>query len=351
MSRVIHHLTPTFRPHDALGTHVRSLHNLLEENGCQSFIWSADKGEATPARAIKHFSASENGQDILIYQLAIGSHLADFALKRKELLIVNYHNITPPHYVDKWSPEMAQQLRWGRKQLTELAERADLAIAVSEYNASELREAGFKNVCVIPVLLEKKVATGNPRDADIEADGTRWLFVGRMVPNKSHHDLLVTLDAYRKLYDPQATLTLLGSSLPGYEEAIRLLIQQLDLQEAVEIKKDLSESEKKSEFQKADVYVSLSEHEGFGVPLLEAMSWGVPVVALDRAAVGETVGQGGLLLNDKQPTKVAAAINEVMNNQNTRETLIKSGYRRSLDFSQKLIAGRYLETLNPLIKA
>ena len=349
MSRIIHHLTPTFRPHDALGTHVRSLHNLLEENGCQSFIWSTDKGEATPARAIKHFSASENGQDILIYQLAIGSPLADFALRRTETLVVNYHNMTPSLYLDKWAPEIAQQLKWGRRQLTELAKRTDLAIAVSEYNAAELRAAGFENVCVVPVLIEMGASDDDSVNSNPGAKGARWLFVGRLVPNKSQHDLVASLDAYRKLYDPDATLTLVGSGAPTYEKALLELAEQFGLLGAIKFKKEITEAEKVREFSNADVYISLSDHEGFGVPLLEAMNHGVPVVALDRAAVSETIGSGGLLIADKSPTKVAATVNELLSDAKSKALLVESGHRRVNDFDLTLVSERYLKALEPFL--
>ena len=157
--KTVHHLTPTFRPHDALGSHVRALHDILVDSGCKSKIWSAKSGEMPPSQSIQKFKIREEGQDLLIYQAAIGSSLADVALGHSAPLVVNYHNMTPAHFVDKWAPEMAQQLRRGRKQLVQLAERADLALTVSEYNASELREAGFKNILVIPVLMGLKTIT------------------------------------------------------------------------------------------------------------------------------------------------------------------------------------------------
>ena len=348
--KTVHHLTPTFRPHDALGSHVRALHDILVDSGCKSKIWSAKSGEMPPSQSIQKFKIREEGQDLLIYQAAIGSSLADVALGHSAPLVVNYHNMTPAHFVDKWAPEMAQQLRRGRKQLVQLAERADLALTVSEYNASELREAGFKNILVIPVLMGLKTITDSSKDSNHETQGARWLFVGRMVPNKAQHDLVTALDAYRKLYDPKATLTLVGSGLPKYEEAIFELAKQLNLLEAIKIKRGITEIEKELEYQKADVYVSLSDHEGFGVPLLEAMSHGVPVAAFERAAIGETVGSGGLLLADKAPIEIAAAVYEVVSNSESKELLIRSGHQRVHDFDPEAISEQYLQALRPLLE-
>jgi glycosyltransferase involved in cell wall biosynthesis len=270
-------------------------------------------------------------------------------LLRQETLIVNYHNITPAHYFDQLAPNLAFELRQGREQLSRMAKRARMAIADSEFNASELRALGFANVLTIPVLADfGKRVERKPRTEPV-LRGSQWLFVGRLVPNKAQHDLIVALAAYRELYDSEATLTLVGGGLPSYQKKLQDLLSELGISEAVRMVGVVSEEEKRDYFRSADIYLSLSDHEGYGVPLVEAMHHGLPVVAFDVAAVGETVGKSGLLLLEKKPTNVAAVIFEVLSDPKVYQSIVASGLDRSKELSYHYSAKAFIEALSPLL--
>ena len=294
--KTVHHVTPTFQQHDALGQHTKELHHLVQSLNCRSFIWSSDKRRSSPARNAKRLKVSDSGEDVIIYQAATGSSVLEKVMKSNAQLIINYHNITPATYFDQWSPDLASELRMGRRQLIELSDRASFAIADSEYNAAELRSLGFSDVVVVPVLFklgEKKEA--NERMEPLQ-NGSQWLFVGRIVPNKAQHDLVAAFAAYQQMYDREAKLILIGTGLAPYEKAIQELIRELGLQQSVKLLGATTEEEKRQYFLSSDIYVSLSEHEGFGIPLVEAMHYGLPVVAYEAAAVRETLGGKGYCL-------------------------------------------------------
>jgi glycosyltransferase involved in cell wall biosynthesis len=161
------------------------------------------------------------------------------------------------------------------------------------------------------------------------AAGTDWLFVGRVVPSKAQHDLVKALWAYRRLYDPTARLHLVGSTPSNrYLAALRAFIADLGLQGAVRIAGEVSDAALAAYFDAADVYVSASLHEGFGVPLLEAMHVGVPVVARSAGAVDGTVGDAGLLLDPAGPSVIAAAVRRVLTDQSLRDRLVVAGRRQ-----------------------
>ena len=347
--KTVHHVTPTFQQHDALGQHTKELHCLVQSLNCRSCIWSSDKRRSSPARNAKRLKISDSGEDVIIYQAATGSSVLEKVIKSNAQLIVNYHNITPATYFDQWSPDLASELRMGRRQLAALADRASLAIADSEYNAAELRSLGFSDVEVIPVLFklgEKKKT--NKRLEPIQS-GSQWLFVGRIVPNKAQHDLIAAFAVYQKLYDQEAQLTLIGTGLAPYERAIQELIRELELQESVTLLGAVTEEKKRQHFLSSDVYVSLSEHEGFGVPLVEAMHYGLPIVAYEVAAIKETLGGKGLLIDSKKPTEVATVVHEVLQDSQILNSLVNDGYQRADELSFEANVESYKKVLSPLI--
>ena len=349
MATTIHQLTPTFHDHDALGQHTKELHCLIKELGCRSYIWSSENSRSKQVRNAKRFRAKNSGAKIIIYQAVTGSSLVEKILKSEAKLVVNYHNITPSRYFDQWSPDLASDLRRGRRQLIELSDRASFAIADSEYNAGELRALGFSNVEVIPVLFRLQDRGEQKLKVAPLQRGSQWLFVGRIVPNKAQHDLIAAFAVYRQMYDQEAKLILIGTGLASYEKAIKELIRELCLQESVILLGATTEEEKRQYFLSSDVYVSLSEHEGFGVPLVEAMHYGLPVVAYEAAAVRETLGGKGLLLDSKEPTEVAAVVHEVLQDDQILNSLASDGYQRAEELSFESNVEAYKKILSPLI--
>jgi len=275
-----------------------------------------------------------------MYQASTGSAMADWLLEHHPAEIVNYHNVTPAQLMVRWEPRLADEVAEGRKQIAKLSVACRHAIAVSQYNEAELVGFGCRSTSSVPLLLDAAAMDSAPDrvtaewlERTKEGGGIDVVFVGRIVPNKAQHDLIKALAAYRAGYDPAARLHLLGgTSAPNYMRALRRFVAALELWDAVDLAGSVSDSERAAYYRGADVFVCLSEHEGVGVPLLEAMRYGVPVIAFRSSAIPETVGDAGILLDSKEPTLVAAAIHRVVSDGALRDRLVTAGRARLAEF-------------------
>lgn len=343
MTRRIDQVIPSLASRDAIGGHVVQLRDLLRSRGFESDIFY---GNATPDRLDYGFPVSRLGDRsstdrVLLYQLSIGSGVADIFRDRAERKFVNYHNITPADLLEAWIPAVGEEVRWGRAQLRDLAPITEFAIADSMFNERELQAAGYRSTTTVPLLLDLDGFAGSP-DPTLAArlagqrsgGGTELLFVGKVSPHKGQHDLVKALAAYRRFYDPRARLRLVGGAISDeYRAAVERFADELGLIDAVEIAGSVTHEELIAYYAAADVFVCLSNHEGFCVPLLEAMYHRVPIVAYTNTAVPETVATAGLVLPDKQPARVAAAIHRVVTDQNLRDALARAASERVTSFA------------------
>jgi glycosyltransferase involved in cell wall biosynthesis len=328
----IHQVVPVLAPRDAVGNHTLALRDALRDAGYDSDVFAEVRVGAHQhvGRELAELD-SVGAADLLLFQASTGSGAADWVLARPEPLAVNYHNITPARFFEPWDAEAAASMRRARNQLSAMARRSTLALADSPYNAAELTEVGYHPVVVAPLLLdlESRLSEPDPRTLEHLARtrrGTHWLFVGRVAPNKAQHDLVAAFAAYRALYDPGARLTLVGGpAAASYWDAVLALVDALDLQQAVTLAGGVTDAELSAYYDDADVFVCLSRHEGFGVPLLEAMRHDLPVVALAQAAVPDTVGPAALLLDDHDPHLVAAAVAELLDDAAFCARLVTAG--------------------------
>ena len=226
----------------------------------------------------------------------------------------------------------------GRRQLRRLAPRTTLGIADSAYNAGELDELGFRRTGVVPILFDRTDLhveideAARERLAVERPDGSStWLFVGQVGPDTRRS----TTSSRRSrstaaTTTPTARLRIVGRSMsPTYAKALVGYVEELGLSRAVDITGSVSDAELGAHYATADVYVCLSEHEGFCVPLLEAMHHGLPVVAYRAGAITETMGSGGLGLESKDPLTVSTAVARVMSDPGVaRWRLVRAGHER-----------------------
>ncbi|CAN5847165.1 glycosyltransferase family 4 protein [soil metagenome] len=355
----LHQFVPTLEP-GAVGAHMLELRDVARGLGLASELFAE---HLHPTMAGQGHDFRDYGRavrptpgDVLVYQTAIGSVVADFVASRPEVLAVNHHNITPERFFSTWEPGVVHGVRWGRAQLATMADRARLGIADSSYNEAELTALGYRETEVVPVLVD--VAAN---DADVDqayldqlrpgARGAAWLFVGRVAPHKAQHDLIKAFAVYRRVYDPDARLRIVGgSSSPSYFAALERFVSALGLDDAVALTGSVAPGELAAHYRAADVLVCLSEHEGFCVPLLEAMHHRVPIVAYGAAAVPETLGDGGLCLAVKAPTMVAAAVARVVDDQELRAHLVAAGTARLATFALSSTRRRMAAALERLTK-
>jgi glycosyltransferase involved in cell wall biosynthesis len=321
---------------DAVGEHTRALRDRLEANGVPSQIYTElpDPTTADETRHYLRYESDAEAGDILVYQFATDSAVAGWLAARPQPLVVNYHSITPPEYFAPWNNAIARLQVGAGQRLAELAPRAVLGIADSQFVANELRAAGFANVAVVPVAGIAPATEPSPSAVERlhsrhRGSGTAWLSVGRWAPNKAHHHTIAALFVARATTDPGATLTLIGSPTePAYASALRRYAAALGLADAVDFVSGISEDELAAHYAAADVLVMLSDHEGFGVPLVEAMGHGLPIVAFDAGAVSEVLGDAGILLACKHPRQVAAVVSRLMADPERRGRLAAAGTSR-----------------------
>jgi L-malate glycosyltransferase len=351
-------VVPSLASRDAIGVHTLALTKALREAGYQSDIYY---GTCTPDVLSLAHPVVELGRATkdrwLLYQSSIGSPVYDIVAARPEPKLVNYHNITPASLLELWEPNVGYEVRLGRAQLERLAPDAVLAVADSGFNEGELRQAGYTHTAVVPLLIDM-TATGAAPDpalaarlaAGKEAGGCDLLFVGKVSPHKAPHDLVKMLAVYRRLFDAQARLHLVGSPLGDtYGRALASFVDALGLSRAVAVTGSVTESELAAYYGAADVFVCASEHEGFCVPVVEAMGHGIPVVAYGVAAIPETVGDAGLVLADKDPLRFAIAVARVQGDAQLRATLRQRAQARVVRFSLGRSRQRFVDLVRQAV--
>ena len=331
----VHQFVPTLIRGDAIGDHVVRLRDQQRALGRASEIFVDVEREETAAdtttlRRLDHHVI--DGRTLLVYHVAQASRCAPFLLEREEPLALLFHNFTPVELLAGWDPSAACDLLDAERQLADLTAEAMVAICDSHYNASRLHDHGMQHthVACIPVEVPEPEAA----DQGTPAERPTVLFVGRVAPNKAFHDLIASaaLLVHRV---PDVEFRLVGGpTSPTYSKALDQLVTALDLEATVTFTGRVSDAQLREEYRRAHVFCCLSDHEGFGVPLLEAMSHGVPVVAFDSSAVGETVGDAGILLGDKDHHIVATALETVLGDATLRQALATAGRSRAREFDE-----------------
>jgi glycosyltransferase involved in cell wall biosynthesis len=291
-----------------------------------------------PARAdavVVHYSGYTPGLERLL------------AGARHSLLVS--HNVTPPHYF--WASEPAEAVRCqlGRAQLGELACAADALAAVSEFNAAELRAQTGRDVSVIPVLFDRTALPATRADGSpARTNAPTALFVGRLTPHK-RQDLVIRAFARWREREPSARLVLVGTPLsPDFLTSLTDLAHEL-APGAVTFASAVSPAELWEHYRSADVFLCMSEHEGFCIPMLEAFHFAVPVIARDAGAVAEVVGDAGVVVDgDDRVATVAELLRIVIGDGELRAELAARGERRLARYDHAAVASQLRRELQSL---
>jgi len=272
---------------------------------------------------------SRPGQ-ILLQHHSMGHDLGGWLAGVADPRILVYHNITPPAFFPDGSIE-ASKAEQGRAQLHAWAGEVSGAIALSRLNEAELVEAGYAPVRNLPLLLDAATIQARPAAAEPWPGEQRLVFVGRIAPNK-RQDLLVDMMAHLRRLDPDRDrrLILAGRATDaGYLGRLQARIEQLGLARSVHIPGKVSDGQLYGLYDQADLFVCASDHEGFGIPLIEAQARGVPVLARATSNVADTAGAGALLLTDGTPAELAATARCILTDADLAARL-RAGARRNL---------------------
>ena len=334
--RAVHQLVHTLARNDAIGEHTLEVQKLLRDSGYQSNIYSEfgvrgaeDLRQSVDALAVEVRNVSTVGEVVVLFHHSTGTPLVDRLLSWDVPFVVNYHNITPARYFAPFDQRATGEMVHGRRQTEALRAKAIGAICDSTFNARDYDDSLPASVRVASILRDWQVA-----ETSAHRSPNSWIFVGRISPNKAQHDLIAALAVYRSMYAVDATLTLVGYGSPaGYAVAVEQMAADLGIASAVRVVSHVSDAELSELYAQSGTFVCMSEHEGFCVPLVEAMRAGLPIVAFSSSAVTETLGDGGVLLTRKDPCTVAAAIHLVATDMALAGQLIEAGHIRSEQFS------------------
>lgn len=323
---------PDFSPKDAIGEECLQIDKIMRGWGYESEIRSL----STPFRRLENLENT-----LILYHYSIGSRMPYFILEWGLEFAVRFHNITPSEFFSNCEEDTLNACELGWRQLPLLVERSRYFLAVSQFNAEALKRAGAQKTSVVPILreykrFEKKHTYENPR--------TQFLFVGRFSPNKCQHDLLEAFDLYKRFVDPGSRLVLVGGAFSThYSRSLLKMAQELELKVGFDLASDvscdvllvknLSEKDLIRLYQESSLFMSMSEHEGFCVPLVEAMHAELPILAHGASAVPETLGDAGILFDKKDKVGVVREMERLVKDSNLRKDLMERGKARARNYS------------------
>ncbi len=327
---------------DAVTNQALAWHSLFRQWGWEGEVFSATR-EPDVRRQLRPLAELDPSRAdvVVIHYSGYADGLDSIADPRSRILLIS-HNVTPAEWFWAHEPVEGVRCQLAREQLIELAPHAHVLAGVSEFNAQELREATGRQVEVIPVLFDRRELgpAGHDGNGRTAASAPEILFVGRLAPHKRQDLVIRAFAAYRRRR-PDARLTLVGTPLsPGYCEQLTRLADAL-APGAVTFHHGLSQTELVKRYRQADLFLCLSEHEGFCIPLLESFHFGLPVVARDAGAVGEVLDGAGVLLDSEDDlATIAAAVEVVIGDPELQAELRARGERRLGQYDVKLTAGR-----------
>jgi L-malate glycosyltransferase len=332
---IVNQWVPAAHRGDAIGDSARRVRDLLRERGCDSEIYALTidddlQGEVRPF----HDRRAVQG-DLTIFHYAVPSPMTEAFAALPRGRVLQYHNVTPAHFFAPYDAGIFRLATLGRDEIRRLAGRTDVALGDSEYNREELETFGFSNTGVFPIAIDVEKIRRAPRRPALEhilSDGLiNFLFVGRIVPNKKIEDHIRLAEHYKRYVDLDYRFIFVGKTdgVPRYYNTVRALIAEYQMpMDRFVFTGPVPDEDLATYYRTASVYLSLSEHEGFCVPLLEAMSADVPVLAYSSTAVPDTLGGAGVQFSPKDLEFAAELLGELAYNDGLRARVIEGQRRR-----------------------
>lgn len=351
----IHQIVAGFTEGDAISNNALALRAIFRSWGREAEIYCPPRhvsprmrGQARDLAA--HRAAARPG-DVAILHFSIGSETVDHFRRLPSPRVLVYHNITPGRWFRALYDERELVLEQGRRELVSLASVPDLSLADSAFNAAELAEAGFRGVAVMPIIVPPATDGVKPDEGLLRRlrDGKKnILFVGRIVPNKRYEDLFKCLDAHRRFAGGGARLVLVGSylGLERYLALLRNMARELRLDDVL-FTNHVRREELAAYYRAADLFLCMSEHEGFCIPLIEAMAAGVPILAYAAGAVPETLGGSGVLVRRKDYPRIAEMMAALLSDGPLRAGIVARQRARLAAFDPAALERRLKGYLSP----
>lgn len=354
MKPAVHQLLAGFAHGDAISHEAVALRTLSRELGFASDIYA-------PASHIAPDAAGEclpldayppQATDVVIGHYSIASAATEAFLASPAKKIAIYHNITPASFFTPFDPSVARQLTEARHTLKTTLSRADAVWADSAFNAGELRDLGVPNARVFPLLFQlgTEIAPDPAVLAKFAVPMKNILFVGRIAPNKCIEELITAFAWFHRTIEPQSRLIIVGSerSAPTYYAMLKMYAAELGL-DTVFFERFASPEGLAAYYQTADLFVTTSRHEGYCLPLVEAMVKGVPVVARRTGGTPEAMGDGGVLFGDCRPEELAELLGRLCHDQALRQTILASQQKRVDEVRSRPVKDEFRALLSGVI--
>lgn len=349
-------LLPTLSFGDAIGNDTIALKGALCDMGFDTGIYAENIDKRLPSDIAKGIDKLRGlkDEDIILYHKSTGTELTFRLDEFKGRKIMVYHNITPPEFFRPYSTAATALTEYGYKGVDFLKDKVEYCLADSSYNKNELIRMGYKcPIDVRPILIKFDDYKQAPDKALIKkySDGKKNLiFVGRIAPNKKQENVIRAFYQYRRL-NPDSRLILVGSytGMENYYQRLMKYTAALGIADDVIFTGHIKFSEILAWYTLADAFVCMSEHEGFCVPLAEAMFFNVPIIAYDTSAISDTLGGSGVLLDDNDPLFAAKVIERVLSDEALREQILAGQRKRLEDFSYNRIRDIFEKQINGFI--
>jgi glycosyltransferase involved in cell wall biosynthesis len=349
----VHQWVPAAHKGDAIGDSARRMRGFLREMGHESEIFALTIDDDLRHDVVPFADPESTRGDITIFHFALPSPMSAQFAALPHGRVLQYHNVTPAHFFASYEPALFRLASIARTELTSLASATDLGLGDSEYNRQELEEAGFTRTNVLPIAVDIERLTNAPAHPVLDTildDGlVNFLFVGRIAPNKRIEDHIKLAEQYKRYIDAYYRFIFVGryDVTPRYYAAIRALLSEYQmLEDRFVFTGPVPDVELAAYYRAASVYVSLSEHEGFCVPLVEAMAMDVPVLAYGAAAVPDTLGGAGVQFAPKDLEYAAELLGMLAFEENPREEVLDGQRRRLRDFDDAVIKRRLADVLS-----
>lgn len=338
-SCAIHQLVHTLTWGDAISGEVLALQRVFREAGRTSGIYAINvdprlKQQACDYRTLPH---DFPGEVLLHYSL--GSPLNElYENLHAATRTLIYHNLTPARWFSGVNPRVAADIERGVKELPRLCALSARLVADSQFNAGQLAGLGFRaEILELPIDPGKwEVAANAGIAALLKNDpALHMLHVGRLAPNKCIEDIIRIFHFLHTYINQRSRLWLVGLDIDTelYSFALKRLVRELDIVDAVHFTGRMADSEVRALYENASVYVCMSEHEGFCLPVVEAMYFGLPVVAYASSVLPDTVRRGGALVAEKKHPQIAELAQEIYSNAEFRDRLVRAGHERAAELS------------------
>jgi len=353
---IINQWVPAAHRGDAIGDSARRVRQMLRNAGHTSDLFALTMDDELRGDVRSFSEPAARRGDVTIFHFALPSPMTEAFAALDGARVLQYHNITPARFFAPYDAGLFRLAALGRQELRSLAGRVDLALGDSDFNRRELEELGFARTGVMPIAVNLERITEAPRRPALEkilGDGLiNMLFVGRIAPNKRIEDHIRLAELYKRYVDSYYRFIFVGrcDGLPRYYAQVRALVAEFKmLPDRFWFTGPVPDDDLAAFYRWADVYVSLSEHEGFCVPLLEAMAADVPVLAYAAGAVPETLGGAGMLFEPKDLELAAEMLGTLVYDRPVRDRVIAGQRRRLQDFSPARIEAALMRALQQVL--